>query len=120
MNSEDMFAVRQKEIARRVKKAALNMSTFSWSTLYQEGKTLNFKVELQIWQDDDLDYYHHLEYLKKLVEEHIEINNTTYKTIADELFILLAADFCNREITISISSAEWRVGNTGIKITYHI
>lgn len=109
MDPEENFAAYQQEYIKNVVKGAKNMARVRFSIFDRHNnktRTLDFKVYIQIWQDDDWDYAGHLEYVKNLVETGVELNTNSYKAMSDQLYILIATDMPNREIWIVINSND--------------
>ena len=106
MNPEENFARMQKEYIKNVISGAKNMARVRFTLFHETSTTLDFKVYMQIWQDDDWDYKAHLEYVKNLVVTGVELNTSSYKAMSDQLYRLIAADMPSREIWIVINSND--------------
>mgnify|MGYP003640134644 CR=1 FL=1 len=77
-------------------------------------RALDFKVYIQIWDDSDWIYNEFLEYCKKLTAEQVELNNSSYQNMADQLFNLIATEMPGRDIWICINHDD-----VGITIKYN-
>lgn len=102
------------EYSRHIAKGAGNMSRVRYTVIHGLD-CLDFKVYMQIWQDDDWNYEEFLDYCKKLTAEHIELNTNSYKAMADELYLLIAKDMPSRNIWICINN-----GDIGITVKYKL
>ena len=113
MNPEErhleFLARKQKGIV----KTAHAMARVRYTIFRHISQALNFKVYIQIWQDDDWNYEEFLEFCKKLTADQIELNTSRYKAIADELYLLISAEMPSRNIWICINHND-----IGITIKY--
>ncbi len=100
------------EYSKHIVKMADNMSRVRYTVIHGT-EALDFKVYMQIWQDDDWDYEEFLDYCKKLTAEHIKLNTNSYKAMADELYLLIAKDMPSRNIWICINNDD-----IGITVKY--
>jgi len=112
MNPEERHEEFAAGMIENIVKGALNMARFRFSVTYGT-RVYNYKVYIQIWQDDDFDYDEFLEHCKKLTHTGVELNTNSYKAMADQLYRLLAADLPGRGIHICINQND-----TGITIKY--
>jgi len=93
-------------------KDALNMARVRYS-ITVGTRVYNYKVYIQIWQDDDFNYEEFLDFCKKLTVNEVELNTNSYKAMADQLYNLLAIGMPGRSIWICINQND-----TGITIQY--
>jgi len=114
MNPEEQHRLYQQEAIYNIMRGAQNMARCRF-TLFHNAMHYDFKVWMEIWQDDDFDYVEFQAHCKKIAQEHILINNNKFKAHADELYRLLATEMPGRETWISINS-----GDVGLHIKYQI
>ena len=106
MDPEDKHLEYLKEWAATNVKNAVNMARVRFTVFHNRTTALDFKVYMQIWQDDEWDYNYFHDYCKKLVETKVELNTTSYKAISDQLYQLIAMDSPGSEIWIKINSGD--------------
>lgn len=76
---------------------------------------LTFTVSVNIDHDDDWVYDEVIDLCKNYVEDMETLNNSSYKTIADDLYLFLATQAPGRKITIKISNPSLN----GVTIKYN-
>ena len=105
------------EYARHIAKSAKNMARARY-TFISDGHikmAFDFKVYIQIWQDEDWNYTEFRNYCKKLTQEQVKLNTNSYKAMADQLYLLITKDMPGRNIWIFINNDD-----IGINIKYEL
>ena len=97
---------------KSIVKNAINMARVRYS-ITAGTRVYNYKVYIQIWQDDDFIYEEFLDYCKKLTLTGVTLNTNSYKAMADQLYNLIASEMPGRNIWICINQND-----TGITIQY--
>ena len=105
MDPEKQHAEVQLEWQKNIAKTAGNMARVRYTVIHDVA-ALDFKVYMQIWQDDDWDYIQFLEFCKKLTVEQVELNTNSYKAMADQLYLLIAKEMPSRNIWICINNGD--------------
>ena len=82
-------------------------------TMVNGSRAYDFKVYMQIWQDDDWDYIEFIDFCKNKTTEHVELNTSTYKEMADTLYRAMAIELPGRNIWVCINE-----GDVGITVKY--
>jgi hypothetical protein len=113
MNPEEQHHRYLKKYAGNRMKNGVAMARCRFSAHVGAAEMLDFKVYVQIWQDEDWLYAEWHDFCKKLVEEKVTLNNSSYKAIADELFLLIAEELPSRNVWIKINQND-----VGITIRY--
>ena len=101
MNPEEQHRIYMREYASNRKRESRAMA---FCKFVIDG--FHFEIAVRIWQDDDWEYNEWSDFCKNIVKERLELNNSTFKTIADSLFEEIAMELPSREIWIKISQGE--------------
>ena len=113
MDPEEQHQQYLKEYANNRQKNSTAMARSRFSVNVNNAEVLDFKVYIQIWQDEDWLYTEWHDFCKKLVTEKVKLNNSSYKAIADELFLLIATELPARNVWIKINQND-----VGLTIKY--
>jgi len=105
MNPDERHQQYIKELVANNIKTATRMARARF-TLIDRTVAYEFKVYMQIWQDDDWDYNYFKSYCKKLALDAVVLNNNSYKAMSDNLYEALAAEMPGSEITIVINNGD--------------
>lgn len=65
-----------------------------------------FKVYIEIWQDDDWSYTEFKYFCKSLVRTGVELNTSSYKAMSDQLYLLITEEMPGRDLIIIINNGD--------------
>ena len=113
MTPEELHTFHMNEWTEEAVKSAKCMARCRF-TVFKDATPFDFKIYLSIDHDDDWEYYEVLKECKKMVEDGVELNTTSYKGMADQLYRTIAKEMPGREIWIVINT-----NNIGVTTKYN-